>query len=123
MPEPQILQTGVAMGECPRWRDGRLWFADWGAQEIRAVDLAGRSEVIRRGSFGLPFSFDWLPDGRMLIVSGGLLLRQEADGSLATHADLRAGALGVWNEIAAVARQRTGRVLTAQAPAPRAGWP
>ncbi len=35
---------------------------------------------------------DWLPDGRLLVVSGreGLLLRQEPDGSLATHADLSA---------------------------------
>ena len=32
----------------------------------------------------LPFSIDWLPDGRLLIVSGpeGLLLRREPDGSL-----------------------------------------
>jgi sugar lactone lactonase YvrE len=87
------------MGECPRWHDGRLWFADWGSQEILAVDLNGKSEVIRRGTFGLPFSIDWLPDGRLLIVSGGLLLRREVDGSLATHADLRGLSKGPFNEI------------------------
>ena len=38
----------------------------------------------------LPFCIDWLPDGRLLVVSGreGLLLRREPDGSLVTHADL-----------------------------------
>jgi sugar lactone lactonase YvrE len=47
-----------------------------------------------------PFSIDWLPDGRLLVVSGpeARLLRQEADGSLVTHADLR-GLAKLWNEI------------------------
>jgi sugar lactone lactonase YvrE len=47
--------------------------------------------------------FDWLPDGRLLVVSGrdGRLLRREADGSLVTHADLHglAKAGKPWNEI------------------------
>ena len=34
------------------------------------------------------FSIQWSPDGRLLIISGALLLRREADGSLVTHADL-----------------------------------
>jgi sugar lactone lactonase YvrE len=49
----------------------------------------------------LPFCIDWLPDGRLAIVSGrdGSLLRREADGSLATHADLSKHAPPPWNEI------------------------
>ena len=70
LPEVRILLTGLAMGESPRWHEGRLWFSDWGAQEIIAVDPDGNSEVIVRTSFGLPFCIDWLPDGRLLIVSG-----------------------------------------------------
>jgi len=89
------------MGESPRWHDNRLWFSDWGAQEIIAVDLDSKSEVTLRTQFGLPFCFDWLPDGRLLVVSGGdnLLLRCEPDGSLVTHADLRELSDNVWNEI------------------------
>lgn len=99
--ELQLLSTGFAMGESPRWHQGRLWFSDWGAQEIIALDSNGNSEVMVRGSFGLPFCIDWLPDGRLLIVSGreGLLLRRESDGSLATHADLSAVSKYGWNEI------------------------
>ena len=88
----QVLLSGIAFGESPRWgRDGRLWFADWGAQELVAVDLAGERETIARiPSF--PFCIDWLPDGRLLIVSArqGVLLRREHDGTLVTHSDLRA---------------------------------
>ena len=41
----EVLMTGVAMGESPRWHENRLWFSDWGAQEILAVDPNGKSEV------------------------------------------------------------------------------
>jgi len=99
--EVQTVLTGIAMGESPRWHENRLWFSDWGAQEIIAVDGGGHSEVAIRTSFGLPFCIDWLPDGRLLIVSGreGLLLRQERSGALVTHADLRGLSRGAWNEI------------------------
>src|SRR5499433_3497904 len=101
LPELKILLTGLAMGESPRWREDRLWFSDWGAQEIVAADLDGNSEVVVRTPFGLPFCIDWSPDGRLLIVSGreSLLLRREPDGSLVPHADLRGLSDKVWNEI------------------------
>ena len=96
----RVLMTGIALGESPRWRDGRLWFADWGAQEIIAVDPKGASEVVAQ-SPSAPFSIDWLPDGRLLFVSGGegRLLIQEADGSLATYADLAGLSDKPWNEL------------------------
>ena len=59
----RVLIDGLAMGESPRWRDGRLWVCDWLAGEVLAVDSRGRREVIRRIE-GLPVSVDWLPDGR-----------------------------------------------------------
>jgi sugar lactone lactonase YvrE len=46
MPKPQILLSGLAIGESPRWHAGRLWFSNWGTQEIVAVDLDGNSEVV-----------------------------------------------------------------------------
>jgi sugar lactone lactonase YvrE len=106
-PTVKTLLGGVAMGESPRWHEGRLWFCDWGKQEVVAVDLDGRSEVIlRRQSF--PFSIDWLPDGRLLLLSSrdGQLLRQEPDGPLVTHADLSRLSGRPWNELVVDARGR-----------------
>ena len=105
MSEPKVLLDGLAIGESPRWHEERLWFCNWGTQEILAVDLDGNSEVMTRVPTTIPFCIDWLPDGRLLVVSGqeALLLRQEPDGSLVTHADL--GALAeVFNEIVVDAR-------------------
>ena len=105
MPEVHTLMTGIAMGESPRWHDDRLWFADWGAGEVIAVGLDGASEVVLRRQ-SLPLSIDWLPDGRLLLVSGsdGLLLRREHDGSLVTHADLTRTSAKPWNDIVVDAR-------------------
>src|SRR2546427_4919796 len=106
-PEVQTLLTGLAFGESPRWHEARLWFSNWGAQEVVAGDLDGnRDVVLRMPSF--PFSIDWLPDGRLLITSGrdGLLRRMEPDGSLVTHADLTNLARG-WNEIVVDGRGNT----------------
>jgi sugar lactone lactonase YvrE len=87
----QILLTGLGFGESPRWHQNRLWFANWGTQQIVAVDLEGKSEVIVHVPTTTPYCFDWLRDGRALIVSGpeGLVLRMEPNGSLVTHADLK----------------------------------
>jgi sugar lactone lactonase YvrE len=100
--ELQVLMSGIAFGESPRWHDGRLWFSDWGAQEVIAVDLEGDPEMMVSVDFpSFPMCIDFLPDGRLLIVSGrdGLLVRREADGSLRTHADLSSLSRYAWNDI------------------------
>jgi sugar lactone lactonase YvrE len=96
--DASVFIDGLALGESPRWREDRLWFSDWAAGEIVAVDLQGQREaVLRFNSF--PFSFDWLPDGRLLVVNETRILRQEADGSLTTYADLSSLSDKRWNEI------------------------
>ena len=97
MNDVRALLTGRGLVESPRWHDDRLYFSDWSAGEVVAVDLAGRSEVIARVE-SLPLCTAFLPDGRLVIVSSpdGRLLRREPDGSLITHADL--GQPG-WNDI------------------------
>jgi sugar lactone lactonase YvrE len=97
MDEVRTLLTGRGLVESPRWHGDRLYFSDWTAGEVVAIDLAGHTEVIARVE-SLPLCTAWLPDGRLVIVSSadGLLLRREPDGSLVTHADL--GKAG-WNDI------------------------
>jgi sugar lactone lactonase YvrE len=94
------LVEGRGLVESPRWHDGRLWFADWIAGEIVAVDSAGEAEVMLRHE-SLPLSFDFSPDGTPLIVSGPLkaLVRASRDGSLATYADLSGLSPHGYNEI------------------------
>jgi sugar lactone lactonase YvrE len=100
MTELHTLLTGRVLVESPRWHGNRLWFSDWGTGEVIAVDPAGTTEVMARVP-SRPFCFDWLPDGRLLIVSGGdgRLLRRERDGQLVTYADLTGLSRHPWNEI------------------------
>lgn len=70
---PETFATGIRMGESPRWHDGRFWMCDWLAGEILVFDVDGGREVVARIE-GLPFSIDWLPDGRLVVTTGGGLV-------------------------------------------------
>ena len=96
--EANTLMTGLVIGESPRWHDGRLWFAHWGAGEILAVDLDGHAEVAAQGPPGLGWSIDWLPDGTLLVTGQGLN-RIEPDGSMVPHADMSPVGVDAFNEI------------------------
>ncbi|WP_327048847.1 SMP-30/gluconolactonase/LRE family protein [Microbispora sp. NBC_01189] len=107
MPELRTWLTGLGLVESPRWHDGRLYFSDWTAGEVIALDLDGRHEVVARVD-SLPLCTDWRADGRLVIVDSarGLLLRREPDGSLVTEADLTGLGRG-WNEIVVDGRGNT----------------
>ena len=84
-----VMRTGLGLLESSRWHAGRLWFSDWTAGEIIAIEDSGAAEVIIRHE-SLPLCFDFLPDGRPVLASNRerALLTIEADGGLATYADL-----------------------------------
>jgi sugar lactone lactonase YvrE len=84
-----VLRDGLGLVESPRWHDGRLWFSDWIAGEIVAIDDAGSSELIVQHA-SLPLCFDFLPDGRPVLVSNQqiAMLAMESDGTLSRYADL-----------------------------------
>src|SRR3954471_18220900 len=92
--------SGVAFGESPRWHDGRLWFSDWGANQVIVLDADGGHEVVATVP-SFPMCIDFLPDGRLLVVDSAQhrLLRREPDGSMVTHADLTALSEKPWNDI------------------------
>jgi sugar lactone lactonase YvrE len=96
--EPRVLVDNLAFPESPRWHRNRLWFCDWGAQEIIGLDLQGQGKVVVRVE-SFPFCIDWLPDGRLLVVSGTALWRSEPNGALATYADLERLDDHSWNDI------------------------
>ncbi len=64
----ELFATGLQMGESPRWHDGRFWMCDWVAGEVLAFAADGTREVMARID-GLPFSIDWLPDGRLVATT------------------------------------------------------
>jgi sugar lactone lactonase YvrE len=101
MPELEVLIEGLVFPEQPRWHQDRLWFSDWGPPEVIAVDTEGNNEVMLEAP-SFPCCVDWLPDGRLLIVSAreGRLLRREPDGAQVTHGDLsQASAPPAGNEL------------------------
>jgi sugar lactone lactonase YvrE len=97
----RTIATGLVLGESPRWHDGRLYVSDWGAGQILAFDAGGGGREVVARVERLPFCFDFLPDGRMVIVDGraGRLARSEPDGTLAPWVDLTALAPPPWNDI------------------------
>lgn len=100
MSAPEVLMEGVVFGESPRWHDGRLWFSDWGANQVIALGTDGSHEVIVTVP-SFPMCIDFLPDGRLLVVDSAQhrLLRRELDGSLVSHADLSEVSGKPWNDI------------------------
>ncbi len=104
--KPRTLMEGIGLGESPRWHEGRLWFSDWIAGEVIALDPGSDAEVIARPTT-FPFSLEWLPDGTLVMTSGREILRMETDGSLVTHVDLSDLSDYGWNEIVVDGRGNT----------------
>lgn len=86
-----LVEGGLTHTEDPRWRAGRLWFVD--LYNCRVLSVAEDGSQLRTEAEvpGVPSGLGWLPDGRLLVVSmeGQKVLRQERDGTLVPHADLR----------------------------------
>src|SRR5271170_2524771 len=89
MGAPEVLMEGIVFGESPRWHDERLWFSDWGANQVIALGSDGGHEVVVTVA-SFPMCIDFLPDGRLLVVDSAQrrILRRETDGSLVEHARL-----------------------------------
>lgn len=99
----RVVVTGRGLVEAPRWHAGRLVFSDWTAGEVLAHDPgSGSLSVIARAP-SLPLCTDWLPDGRLVVVTSppGTVLAGSLDdpAALTPFADLSMVAAGVWNDL------------------------
>jgi sugar lactone lactonase YvrE len=85
-----VVLEGYSYTECPRWHDGRLWFADFYTHQVLSAEADGSDVRVEAEVPQQPSGIGWLPDGRMLVVSmrDRLLLRREESGELVQHADL-----------------------------------
>lgn len=99
-----LVVAGIGFGESPRWHDGQIWFSDWAVGQVGRVGAGGEVDVVVRVA-SFPLCFDFLPDGRMLLVDSARrqLLRRELDGTLITHADLAPFSDKPWNDIVVAA--------------------
>ncbi|MFJ5992495.1 SMP-30/gluconolactonase/LRE family protein [Lentzea sp. NPDC092896] len=95
MADTSVLRDGLHFGEGPRrGPDGRLYYSDFYAGEVHALDLTTGDDEVVVAFDGQPSGLGWLPDGRLLVVSmldrtvrrlegGG-----ENGGDLVLHADI-----------------------------------
>lgn len=105
-PPPTVLLDGLALPECPRWHDGRLWFSDMHDGRIWAMAEEGQAEPVA-SVVDQPGGLGWLPDGRLVVVSmlGRKLLRHDGDGFVEV-CDLSRFADHPWNDMAVTADGR-----------------
>ncbi|GAA4665196.1 SMP-30/gluconolactonase/LRE family protein [Amycolatopsis dongchuanensis] len=106
--EIQTVVDGLSFLECPRWHEGRIWFADFYTHRVYSATEDGGDLRVEAEVEGQPSGLGWLPDGRLLVVSmrDARLLRREPDGSLVTHADLSSHVKGYPNDMVVDARGR-----------------
>jgi sugar lactone lactonase YvrE len=85
---PAVLLDQLVFPECPRWRDGRLWFSDMHARRVFTMAPDGEPQIVLQTD-DTPGGLGWLPDGRLLLVgqSSRTVLRLDP-GELVTAADL-----------------------------------
>ncbi|ANZ35001.1 hypothetical protein BBK82_01835 [Lentzea guizhouensis] len=90
MADTTVLRDGLHFGEGPRrGPDGRLYYSDFYAGEVHALDLATGDDELVVAFDGQPSGLGWLPDGRLLVVSMlDRTVRRLEDGELVLHADI-----------------------------------
>ncbi len=98
--KPRTVLGGLAFPEGPRWRGGELVFSDMHSDEVVGMQPDGSRRTVFKHDQPV-YGLGWLPDGRMLVVSMNdrKLMRIEADGRAALHADLSAIATGNCNDM------------------------
>jgi sugar lactone lactonase YvrE len=85
---PKVLLDDVGFGECPRWRDGLLWFSAMDDHLVCTLDEGGTLREVLHTEVS-PGGLGFLPDGRLLLVTmqDRRLWRRDPDG-LTPVADL-----------------------------------
>lgn len=87
--------NGFAWGEGLRWQDGALYFSDIYGMKVFRSDGEGQKEVVLSLS-DMPSGLGFLPDGCLLVVSGGdKKVMKVNDGAATVYADLSDQCVGI----------------------------
>jgi sugar lactone lactonase YvrE len=96
---------GLCFPEGPRWHEGRLWFSDMHALEVRSLDPATGDSRVEVHVPGQPSGLGWRPDGTLLVVSmTDRRLLAVRDGTTEVVADLSPAAPHHCNDMVVDAR-------------------
>jgi sugar lactone lactonase YvrE len=113
-----LVASGLAFPEGPRWHGGNLWFSDMHDHKVWRLDASGALEFVVDVP-NAPSGLGWLPDGRLLVVSmhDRSLLRLDV-GGLVLVADLAPYATADCNDMVVdrVGRAYVGNFGDASAP-------
>jgi sugar lactone lactonase YvrE len=106
--EISTVLSDLSYLECPRWHDNRIWVADFYTHRVLSAAEDGSDLRVEVDVPQQPSGIGWLPDGRLLVVSmrDALLMRREANGELAVHADLGPHVAGHPNDMVVDAEGR-----------------
>jgi len=90
MADTKVVREGLHFGEGPRHGpDGRLYYSDFYAGEVHALDLTTGADEVVVAFDGQPSGLGWLPGGRLLVVSMlDRTVRRLEGGDLVVHADI-----------------------------------
>ena len=83
----RTLVTGLRFPEAPRWHGGKLWYLEIPAHRLHVIDADGKDVVFAEFA-DRPASFDFMPDGTLMVAFGLLRKIRRLDGS--DYADLSA---------------------------------
>jgi len=99
----RTIVRDVRFADGARWHAGRLWYSELFAGRVMRFDpRTGVSELVCTLADGTPSGLGFLPDGRLLVVhmQRCAILRLDAPGELALHADLSRDAVCLLNDMA-----------------------
>ena len=97
--KPDVVASGFAFAENPRWHDGRLWFVDIHGGHVYAMDGTGTLETVATPPDS-PSGIGFMPDGSLLVVAvHDMKIMRWKDGQLTEHADLSHMAKGGLNDM------------------------
>lgn len=104
----ETVTSGMSYTECPRWHEGRLWFADFYTPAIYSMTETGEDLRTEVEVPAQPSGLGWLPDGRLVFVSmrDRKVMRRESDGSVVVHADVTDHVTGHPNDMVVDAEGR-----------------
>jgi sugar lactone lactonase YvrE len=109
---PDVVASGLAYAEDPRWRDGWLYFSDMYGGKIHRVRPSGALETVLDLGTGTPSGLGFMPNGDLLFVSMfERKLFRLGEAGITRHADLSALAPHSINDMAV---DRTGRAYVGQ---------